>query len=78
MEAQALHAADAGSCIPPSPSSDLDEQVTKAIDKLYVNFGVQILKIVPGRVSTEVDARSPNMAFGHTLRVSHCHSCPFL
>jgi len=27
------------------------------LDKLAVNFGVEILKIVPGRVSTEVDAR---------------------
>lgn len=27
------------------------------IDKLFVNFGLEILKIVPGRVSTEVDAR---------------------
>ncbi|MET0263363.1 MAG: transaldolase [Rariglobus sp.] len=27
------------------------------IDRLLVNFGVEILKIVPGRVSTEVDAR---------------------
>src|SRR5829696_9153753 len=27
------------------------------LDKLSVNFGVEILKIVPGRVSTEVDAR---------------------
>ena len=26
------------------------------IDKLMVNFGCEILKIVPGRVSTEVDA----------------------
>jgi transaldolase len=26
------------------------------IDKLFVNFGCEILKIVPGRVSTEVDA----------------------
>ena len=37
--------------------STLEEQVTAAIDKLYVNFGVEILKLVPGRVSTEVDAR---------------------
>jgi len=29
----------------------------EALDKLFVNFGVAILKIVPGRVSTEVDAR---------------------
>ncbi|XP_032834002.1 transaldolase [Petromyzon marinus] len=33
------------------------EQVTGAIDKLFVNFGVEILKKIPGRVSTEVDAR---------------------
>jgi transaldolase len=28
-----------------------------AIDKLFVLFGLEILKIIPGRVSTEVDAR---------------------
>lgn len=28
-----------------------------ALDKVFVNFGLEILKIVPGRVSTEVDAR---------------------
>lgn len=27
------------------------------MDKLFVNFGVEILKTIPGRVSTEVDAR---------------------
>jgi transaldolase len=27
------------------------------MDKLCVLFGVEILKIIPGRVSTEVDAR---------------------
>ncbi|ORX59376.1 transaldolase [Hesseltinella vesiculosa] len=31
--------------------------VEAATDKLLVNFGKEILKIVPGRVSTEVDAR---------------------
>lgn len=29
----------------------------QTIVKLFVNFGIEILKIVPGRVSTEVDAR---------------------
>ncbi|KAI8342502.1 transaldolase [Chlamydoabsidia padenii] len=33
------------------------DQETWAMDKLLVNFGAEILKIVPGRVSTEVDAR---------------------
>lgn len=27
------------------------------IEKIFVNFGLEILKIIPGRVSTEVDAR---------------------
>ena len=31
--------------------------VDLAIDRLSVEFGLRILKIVPGRVSTEVDAR---------------------
>lgn len=33
------------------------EELTAITDKLFVNFGLEILKIVPGRVSTEVDAR---------------------
>ena len=33
------------------------QQLSLAMDKVFVNFGVEILKIVPGRVSTEVDAR---------------------
>lgn len=33
------------------------EQLSLAMDKLAVNFGLEILKIVEGRVSTEVDAR---------------------
>jgi transaldolase len=32
-------------------------QLSMCLDKLAVNFGLEILKIVPGRVSTEVDAR---------------------
>lgn len=35
----------------------LQEQLDAAMDKLVVLFGVEILKIIPGRVSTEVDAR---------------------
>jgi transaldolase len=38
-------------------ANDKGVQSTKAMDKLAVNFGLEILKIVPGRVSTEVDAR---------------------
>jgi len=35
----------------------VDEQVDATLDNLLVQFGSEILKIVPGRVSTEVDAR---------------------
>jgi len=38
-------------------SGDKDVQLKLALDKLAVNFGLKILEIVPGRVSTEVDAR---------------------
>jgi len=40
-----------------SKGGDVKQKVNHAIDKLAVNFGIEILKIVPGRVSTEVDAR---------------------
>lgn len=33
------------------------EESELLMDKLFVNFGCEILKIIPGRVSTEVDAR---------------------
>merc|ERR1712133_119298 len=35
----------------------MGEQVEIAMDKLFVAFGAEILKVVEGRVSTEVDAR---------------------
>jgi transaldolase len=34
-----------------------DKVIALAIDRLAIEFGMRILKIVPGRVSTEVDAR---------------------
>lgn len=36
---------------------DLDSQVDHTLDALLVQFGKEILKIIPGKVSTEVDAR---------------------
>ena len=38
-------------------SADKAQQLVDAEDKLAVNIGLEILKIVPGRISTEVDAR---------------------
>ncbi|XP_053396568.1 transaldolase-like [Mercenaria mercenaria] len=40
-----------------SASDNLSGQLEAAMDKVFVNFGNEILKIIPGRVSTEVDAR---------------------
>jgi transaldolase len=34
----------------------VESQVDHALDRLLVEFGKEILKIVPGKVSTEVDA----------------------
>jgi transaldolase len=40
----------------PGPTGD-EAVIGRAIDRLAVEFGLRILQIVPGRVSTEVDAR---------------------
>ncbi|QIK38514.1 transaldolase [Caldichromatium japonicum] len=36
---------------------DPETQMRWTLDKLAVNFGVEILRVIPGRVSTEIDAR---------------------
>ncbi|MBA3935659.1 transaldolase, partial [Shigella sonnei] len=38
-------------------SDKREQQVVDATDKLAVNIGLEILKLIPGRISTEVDAR---------------------
>lgn len=35
----------------------MDQRVDATLDRLLVEFGKEILKIVPGKISTEVDAR---------------------
>jgi len=37
--------------------NDIDSQTDATLDRLLVEFGKEILAIVPGKVSTEVDAR---------------------
>ena len=39
------------------PDAPAEDVVTEALDEICITFGKEILKIVPGRVSTEVDAR---------------------
>jgi transaldolase len=47
-----------------------EQVVDKAIDRLAVEFGMRILGIVPGRVSTEVDAR---LSFDTAKTVEKAH-----
>lgn len=51
-------------------SDDKTVQLNKAMDKLAVNFGLKILEIVPGRVSTEVDAR---LSFDTEASIAKAH-----
>jgi transaldolase len=41
----------------PGASKSVKKAIAYALDRLAVEFGLRILQIVPGRVSTEVDAR---------------------
>jgi len=51
------HLIDAAIKYAKEKGGDLDAQANNAMDRLLVEFGKEILKIIPGRVSTEVDAR---------------------
>lgn len=51
-------------------SGDKTVQLNYAMDKLAVNFGLEILNIVPGRVSTEVDAR---LSFDTEASIAKAH-----
>lgn len=48
-----------------------EEELQLLMDKLFVNFGCEILKVVPGRVSTEVDAR---LSFDIDGSINKAHS----
>lgn len=51
-------------------SNDAKQQVIDAADKLSVLIGLEILKIVPGRISTEVDAR---LSFDTQASIAKAH-----
>jgi transaldolase len=51
-------------------SGDKAVQLNHAMDRLAVNFGLEILDIVPGRVSTEVDAR---LSFDTDASIAKAH-----
>ncbi|KZR62658.1 MULTISPECIES: transaldolase [Prochlorococcus] len=51
-------------------SAAVEEVVHEALDEICVIFGKEILKIVPGRVSTEVDAR---LSFNTEATIAKAH-----
>ncbi|MFL0764002.1 MAG: transaldolase family protein, partial [Prochlorococcus sp.] len=51
-------------------SAAVEEVVHEALDEICVIFGKEILKIVPGRVSTEVDAR---LSFDTEATIAKAH-----
>lgn len=50
--------------------SVLNKALDESMDKLAINFGMEILKIVPRRVSTEVDA---SLSFDKTASIDKAH-----
>ena len=54
---QYAHLVDEAIAFGKSQGGSDEEQMHAVLDKLAVGFGVEILKVVPGRCSTEVDAR---------------------
>jgi len=54
-----------------SHGKDIDEKTDAALDRLLVEFGKEILKIVPGKVSTEVDARFSFDTKGSVAKALH-------
>lgn len=51
-----------------SPLPDFEPYLNVAMDKLAVNLGAQLLALIPGRVSTEVDVRLSYDTAGTILR----------
>ena len=51
--------------------ASLGASMDPIMEKLFVNFGLEILKIVPGRVSTEVDARLSFDTQGSIAKARH-------
>lgn len=52
----------------------MDDQVSEASDQLFILFGKEILNVIPGRVSTEVDAR---LSFDRDASISKVILCSY-
>ncbi len=65
------HVVDRALSMAKQESAGSDALISTAMDQLAVEFGVEILKIVPNRVSTEVDAR---LSFNRGSSIEKAHS----
>ena len=54
---KAVQQADYAHIVQDAVTAHRDEPIEQIVDRVLVRFGLEILRIVPGRVSTEVDAR---------------------
>ncbi len=54
-----------------SKGASPSEKLALALEKTFINFGLEILKIIPGRVSTEVDARLSFDVDGSIQKAKH-------
>jgi len=54
---KAVQQPDYASLLTDTVAANKDQPLAEIVDRVLVRFGCEILKVVPGRVSTEVDAR---------------------
>ena len=57
QKSEYVHLVDAAVDYGRKKGNSFETRLTESLDRVAVNFGMEILKIVPRRVSTEVDAR---------------------
>ncbi|HEX6723145.1 MAG TPA: transaldolase family protein, partial [Burkholderiaceae bacterium] len=67
---KAVQQADYGHILEDAVKAHRNEPIDRIVDQVLVRFGVEILKIVPGRVSTEVDAR---LSFDGEASIARAH-----
>ena len=67
---KAVQQADYAHILADAVQAHRSEPIDQIVDQVLVRFGVEILKIVPGRVSTEVDAR---LSFDTQASIARAH-----
>jgi transaldolase len=67
---KAVQQADYAHILEDAVKAHRNEPIDQIVDQVLVRFGVEILKIVPGRVSTEVDAR---LSFDTEASIARAH-----